>query len=130
MPTTNKKKILIVEDDVSMLAVLRERFKDEGFDIITAENGQVGLQKALDEKPDLILLDLAMPVMDGIEMLKRLRQTEQGEDIPVIVLTNLSDEDKIAESLQNGVSDYLIKTSWKFDGMLEKVREKLNISFR
>jgi CheY-like chemotaxis protein len=125
--STKKKKILIVEDDADMLMMLSEKFKSEGFDIIEAENGKIGLKKAFEEKPDLILLDIMMPVMNGIKMLKQLRREKQGKSIPVVVLTNLSDESSVAESLESGVSDYLIKMSWKLDGMVKKVKEKLGV---
>jgi DNA-binding response OmpR family regulator len=121
------KKILIVEDEVSLLMALGEKFSQEGFDIIEAKDGEEGLKMAIKKKPDLILLDIIMPVMDGITMLKKLREAENGKNTPVIVLTNLSDEQAVVESIQNGVNDYLVKTNWSLDDVVKQVKKKLRM---
>src|SRR3989338_4953265 len=106
---SGKHKVLIVEDEIELLEVLADRFKQEGFIVLSARNGEEGLQLALEELPDIILLDLIMPKMDGMTALKKLRQDPKGKDVPVILLTNLSTSDKIAEALQNEAYDYLVK---------------------
>lgn len=122
-----KEKILIVEDEAPLLNVLDKKFKQEGYETILAKDGRKGLEMAKSEQPDLILLDILMPKMDGLEMLKRLRASvDGGRDIPVFCLTNLSEMENISEAVQIGVSGYLVKTDWKLDEVVKKVKEKLN----
>lgn len=120
-----KNKILIVEDDLDLLEVLRNKFTIEQFEVAQAPDGKVGLEEALRNHPDLILLDIVMPVMDGMSMLKKLREDSWGKDVPVILLTNLSDEKKVAEGLKHGVYDYLVKADWNISDVVKKVKSKL-----
>lgn len=120
-----KNKILIVEDELELLEVLAQKFEMEKFEVTKAANGEIGLEQALQKHPDLILLDIIMPVMDGVTMLKRLRQDSWGKDVPVILLTNLSDESKIAEAMQHGVYDYLVKADWNINDVVAKVKSRL-----
>lgn len=92
-----------------------------------AVNGKKGLELALSKKPDIILLDIVMPVMDGISMLKALRRDDRGKDVPVIILTNLSDAQSAADTLENKAFDFLVKSDWKLEDVVKKVKEKLNI---
>jgi two-component system, cell cycle response regulator len=119
------KKILIVEDDVALIKALSKKFTKEKFEVLTAANGQLGLASALKNHPKVILLDLIMPVMDGLAMLKKLRQDKWGRTVSVIVLSNLSEAEKTVEALEQGVHDYLIKTDWSLEDILKKVKEKL-----
>ncbi len=121
------KKILIVEDEKSLLEALNLKFSGEGFEVIQAKDGIEGLESALAKRPDLILLDIIMPRMDGITMLKRLREYDWGKDVPVILLTNLGDSEKIAEVMEYGVYDYLVKAEWKMEELVERVKSRLNI---
>jgi two-component system, OmpR family, phosphate regulon response regulator PhoB len=118
-------RILIVEDEPSVSKALKERLEQEGFEVTLAQNGQEGLLRAANEKPDLILLDLIMPHMDGITMLQRLREDEWGRLAKVIVLSNLSDDSALARSMEKGVYDYLVKTDWKLEDVVTKVKERL-----
>ncbi len=123
-----KKKVLIVEiveDEISLLNVLSEKFKNEGFGVLEAKNGQEGLKIALAEHPDMILLDIIMPVMDGMTMLKKLREDAWGKDAKVIILTNLSDNATVAEAGSFESHEYLVKSDWKIDDVVAKVKEKL-----
>jgi len=122
----NKHKILIVEDEEPLLNALTDKFSREGMEVITAKNGQEGLDVALAKKPDLILLDVIMPKMDGITMLEKLREDKWGENVEVILLTNLTDADKVSEAVEKGVRDYLIKSDWKLEDVVKKVKEKLS----
>jgi len=88
---SNKKKILIVEDEEPLKLTLKKKFKNEGFSVLEATNGEDGLKLTQEKKPDLILLDIVMPVMDGMTMLKKLRKQDFGKEMPVILLTNLAD---------------------------------------
>lgn len=121
------KKILAVEDEPSLLGALQNKLTQEGFEFVEAKNGQVGLEKALQGKPDLILLDIIMPVMDGLTMLKKLREDDWGKTVPVIILTNLSDDEKVMEAVKQGSYDYLIKSNWSINEVIDKVKEKLKI---
>src|SRR3989344_1728070 len=89
------KKILIVEDELAYLELLKSQLTQKGYSVIEAENGKKGLETAKKEKPDLILLDIRMPVMDGITMLDLLRKDEYGKSAKVIILTNLEPDNEI-----------------------------------
>jgi DNA-binding response OmpR family regulator len=118
-------KILIVEDEEILLTALSEELKSEGFNIVGAKDGVEGVEKAQVEKPDLILLDLVMPRLDGIGALKQLKEGEQTKDIPVVILTNLSDYDKISDALTLGAMDYLVKANYRLEDLVNKVKTVL-----
>jgi DNA-binding response OmpR family regulator len=121
----NSKKILMVEDDALTLRSMSDKFKLEGFTVLEADNGEIGLKSALENHPDIILLDIILPKMDGLSVLEKLRQDEWGNEVPVIMLTNLSDSDKVAEAMKNRAYDFLVKADWKLDDIVKKVKEKL-----
>jgi len=125
----NKKtKILIVEDEVLINKAYTEELRDEGFIVVTAANGKEGLDLALSEKPDLILLDILMPVMDGLTMMSKLRERgPYGKNVPIILLTNLAaGEDKIMKAItKDEPAYYLVKSDWNLSGVVEKIRERL-----
>lgn len=122
----NKSTILIVEDEVALREALKDKLEREGFMTAEAKNGEEGLQICESVKPDLVLLDIIMPIKDGITMLKELRETGWGKNVPVILLTNLSDNEKVAEALASGSHDYLVKSDWKLEDVVERIRERLN----
>lgn len=122
------KKILIVEDELQLLNSLKIKIRHEGFTVFVAKDGAEGLRIALKNKPDLILLDVIMPKMDGIEMLKRLRRDAWGKDVPVILLSNDDDPDHIKETLKDNATDYLIKSDWRLEDIITKVKETLRLS--
>jgi DNA-binding response OmpR family regulator len=119
------KKILIIEDETSLIEVLANKITSEGFEVIKASNGEEGLETALSSHPDLILLDIIMPKMDGITMLTKLREDAWGRNVPVVILTNLSDNEIVARSIQNGVYDYLVKADWNIEDLVVKIKQKL-----
>jgi DNA-binding response OmpR family regulator len=119
------KKILIVEDDESLRKILSHTLKSENLDVEEAQDGEEGLEKALSLHPDLMLLDIVLPKMDGLTLLKRLREDEWGKHASVIALTNLGDISTVSEVLEQGTSDYLIKSEWKLDDLVRKVNEKI-----
>jgi two-component system alkaline phosphatase synthesis response regulator PhoP len=121
------KTILIVEDEQGLLRVLKDKLEEEGFSVLIARNGLEGLNISMEKHPDLILLDILMPVMDGITMLKRLRQDVWGKDVSVMLLTNLSQEEKIADAVELGTFEYLIKSDWSIADVVKKIKEKLKI---
>lgn len=120
-----KKKILVVEDDRFVLGLLSGALAKKGFEVIQAASGDQGLNSALKEHPDLILLDIVLPQMDGITMLKKLRLDEWGKDVPVIILTNFSNVEQVSEALESGVRDYIVKADWKLEELIKRVEEKL-----
>lgn len=123
------KKILIVEDETPLRNALREKLTREDFGILEAKNGEEGLEVALREHPDLVLLDIVMPRMDGLTMMKKLRQAnEWGKKVPIILLTNLTaDDDKINQAItDNEPAYYLVKSNYTIEDLVEKIRERLS----
>lgn len=118
-------KILIIEDEVVLLKVLAEKFEDEKFDVVLAEDGEAAMLKVRASKPDMILLDIILPKKDGIEVLKELKNDPELKNIPVIIISNLGSDEKIKETLQLGAVDYLIKTQHPINEVVEKVKEHL-----
>jgi DNA-binding response OmpR family regulator len=126
--TKEMKKILIIEDDRPLREAIKDKLVREGFSCIEAKNGKEGFEMALREHPDLILLDIVMPIMDGITMLKELRKDKWGKKAKIILLTNLSDNEKLAEVMQYEVFDYLVKSDWKIENIIKQIREQLNMN--
>lgn len=127
---SDKKTILIVEDEELMLAPLADKLTNQGFEVIKAHDGEEGLEKALDLHPDLILLDILMPKMDGMMVMKKIREDKKwGKDAPIVMLTNLSDPDKISDAANYNVFDFLVKTDWKLDDIVAFVKQKLELGF-
>lgn len=125
MSETNSqiKKVLIIEDEMPQLGVLCDKFLIEGFQILEAKNGEDGLATALREHPDAILLDVLMPKMTGLEMVKKLREDPWGKDVPVIILSNSADPSKIQEAMEHAVFDYFVKTDTKMEEVVDKVKQ-------
>ena len=122
---STKKKVLIVEDDTSLRKALAEKLLYEGFVVYEAENGVIGLEVALRERPDIVLLDVIMPKMDGLTMLTHLREDVWGMGAQVIMLTNVNDGESVLKSLDQAAFDYLIKSDWKLEDIVKKIRERL-----
>ncbi|HSW37064.1 MAG TPA: response regulator [Candidatus Saccharimonadales bacterium] len=121
-----RPKILIVEDDETLLDVLRNRFENENFEVFIAKDGAQGLQVALDKLPHVILLDIIMPKVGGLTMLKNLRSDERGKKIRVIVSTNVNDSKEVHEALSYGAHDYLVKSDWVLSDLVAIVRKQLD----
>jgi len=120
----SNKKILIAEDEPAMLNALTDKFKQEGCDVLRAENGKEALELAQKEKPDILLLDILMPKMSGMEVLSAVRSgSDWGKKVPIVVLTNLSPNEEIMGGVvKNEPSFYLIKSDWKLYDVVQKVR--------
>lgn len=122
-----KVHVLLVEDDVFLSGIYQKKFEMEGFKISTADNGEKGLADAKKKNPDIILLDILLPKMDGFSVLKELKSDEAVKNIPVILLTNLGQKDDVEKGLEAGAVDYLIKAHFKPSEIVEKVRKVLGI---
>ncbi len=121
----DKKKILIIEDEATLQKALGDVLVKEGYDVVSAIDGVIGLDLARSEDPDLILLDIILPGMDGFDILRNLKQ-EDNSDVPVIILTNLSDLNDIQKALDIGATTYLVKADFHLDDVLKKVKEVLS----
>ncbi len=123
------KKILVVEDDVTMREIVVQKLKSSGFAVVEAEDGKKGVKTALKEKPDLVLLDLMLPEMDGFGVLSELRgnSDEKISKIPVIILSNLWSKEEIIKAKELGVSAYIIKAYMTTEEILDKVNDVLKI---
>lgn len=119
------KKVLIVDDDKDFLSILKIKFISEGFFIVTAENGEEGLEMVEKEKPDLILLDILMPKMDGIEMAKQMKI--KSINVPIIFLTNMGDTGHISKAIEAIPSDYIIKSDMSIDKIVLESKKKLGL---
>jgi len=120
-----KSTILIVEDEIDLRQLMKKKLINEGFNVLEADNGEIGLQIALTQHPDIILLDIVMPIMDGLSMLKGLRQNEWGKDAMVIILSNLSEAEKIDQGMEKNVYDYLVKSDREPDDIVNLIKQKI-----
>lgn len=120
-----KRKILIVEDDQFLVKIYQTKLEKEGFEINIALDGEEGLQKTTGFKPDLILLDLILPKMNGFEVLKKLKENPATKNIPVIVLSNLGQESDVKQGMELGAVDYLIKSDHSISEIIEKIKKEL-----
>lgn len=122
----NKKTILVVEDEEPMLRALQDKFTKEGFLVHTAADGEAGLETALEKTPDLIILDIIMPKIDGMTVMKKIREDKKwGSKVPIIMLTNLSDPESVSEAANYDVHDFLVKTDWRLEDIVKLVKDKL-----
>jgi DNA-binding response OmpR family regulator len=122
---TSNIKILIVEDEEILLTALSEELKQQGFKVIGAKDGQEGVEKTISDRPDMVLLDLVMPRLDGIGALKAMKANPEIKDTPVVILTNLSDYDKISDALSLGAMDYLVKANYRLEDLVTKIKTVL-----
>ncbi len=123
---TNAKKVLLVEDDAAMLDILAEKITEAGFQVLKAQDGQQGLERALNEQPDLILLDLLLPKLSGLDLLNALRHDNRGKQMQVIILTNLNENSAIYKSVALNTAAYFIKSDSSMEHIVEEVKHKLS----
>ena len=121
-----KATILIVEDEAPLRKALVEEFEDAGYNVIEAGDGLEGFDVALKNKPNIILLDQLMPKLNGVGMLKQLRQDDWGSTVPVIMATNMSTADTINDAIDAGANDYFIKSEVSVEDIVKLVAERLN----
>ncbi len=120
-----QKHVLIVDDDPSIVEALSETLLVAGYAVDTAGNGKDGLTKAVVDKPDLILLDIMMPEMNGWEVLEALKKEEDAKNIPVIVLTNLDGAENIVKALERDAHEYIVKGDTDVKDILAMVERKI-----
>jgi CheY-like chemotaxis protein len=120
-------KILIVEDEEFLADMYRIKFEAEGFDVLVAANGQIGLDLIKQEKPDLVFLDLVMPVMNGYEALDAIRADLETKNLTVVILSNLGQEEEISEAMKKGADAFLIKANLTPQDLVVKAREILAV---
>ena len=116
------QKILVIEDDTFLRELIVQKLLKEGYEIVEAVDGEDGIKKVTEENPDIILLDIILPGIDGFEVLKKIKADEKVKDIPVIILSNLGQQDDIDKGIKLGAKDYLIKAEFTPGEIVEKVR--------
>ena len=119
------KKILFIEDESALQKTFGEILKQEGYEMTPALDGEIGLRLAKTQKPDLILLDLILPRVNGFEVLKKLKEDEATRDIPVIVLTNLEGVGDVEKALELGATTYLVKANYQLEDVVTKIKDFL-----
>jgi len=120
-----KPKILIIEEDRFLRKIYKNKFSRAGFEFREAISGDEGLNKVYSEKPDLVLLDLMLPKKSGFEVLAELKRDKSTRKIPVVILSNLAQEQDIQRVMSLGASDYLIKTEVSLSDVIDRVKECL-----
>ncbi len=121
-----KKTIMIVEDDSFVMDIYETKITKDGMNVISASNGAEAIKKLeAGATPDLILLDILMPYMNGLELLKKIKEDEKLKNIPIVLLTNLSQKEEIEEGLGLGAKDYLIKSHFTPSEVMEKINKYL-----
>jgi len=117
-----EKNVLIIEDDEFFRELVSKNLSSNGFGVLGAIDGEKGVEKAKESKPDLILLDLLLPNLSGFEVLSALKQNSDTSSIPVIILSNLSSKEDIEKGLKLGASDFLIKSQFASEEIIEKIK--------
>ena len=121
----DKIKVLLIEDEKEVAELYRLKLSLDGYEVLTAENGEEGLEKAFSEKPELIFLDIKMPKMDGFEALKKLRSSEKTKSVPILILSNFDEQDLIEKGMTLGANEYLIKSQFTPEGISKKIKDWL-----
>lgn len=119
------KKILVIEDDKFLRELISQKLAKEGYDVAEAIDGEKGIESVKSENPDLILLDLILPGIDGFEVLAKMKADPKLAEVPVIILSNLGQKDDIEKGLEMGANDYLIKAHFTPGEIIEKIESVL-----
>lgn len=126
MNEEQKLKIILVEDDPFLASMYVSKLETANYEIMSEEDGKKGYELIAKEKPDLVLLDILLPGMDGFEVLKKLKDNEELKNIPVILLTNLGQKNDVEKGLDLGADDYLIKAHFTPSEVIEKIKKAVN----
>ena len=119
------KKILFIEDEAALQKTFGKLLTGEGYEMLSALDGETGFNLAKSQQPDLILLDLILPKLTGFQVLKKIKETPETKEIPVIILTNLESMNDINKALEAGATTYLVKTTYNLDEIMEKIKKVL-----
>ena len=119
------KKILFIEDEAAIQKTLGESLRNKGYDVQSALDGEEGLRLAKSEKPDLILLDLILPKLHGLDLLERIRKDDDIKETPVIILTNLENVGEVERALELGANTYLVKANYSLEDVVAKVKRAM-----
>lgn len=117
------KKVLVIEDESALQKTIGDALSQEGYEVIAALDGEIGSRLAEEKMPELILLDLILPKMNGFDVLKALKSEEKTSRIPVIVLTNLESMGDIQKALDLGATTYLVKSNYSLEDIINKVKQ-------
>jgi two-component system, sensor histidine kinase and response regulator len=118
-------KILIIEDDRYISKMYQLKLSLDGFDVQVADNGRIGVDKVREFRPDIILTDILMPEMDGFEVIKMVKGDPESKDIPILIMSNLGQEDHIQKGLELGALGYIVKSQYTPSKVVEKIKEVL-----
>ena len=124
------KKILFIEDESALQKTFEKVLKAEGYKTIAALNGEIGVKFDKKEKPDFILLDIVLPKINGLEVLRELKKDAETKEIPVIILTNSEEMGDIDKALELGATTYLVKINYSLDEVIEKIETTLKKTIR
>ncbi len=122
------KKILIIEDEEVLLKLLEQKLTKEGYQVEIARNGQEGMGKIRQSKPDLILLDIVMPKMGGFEVMEEINQDQNLKGIPIVIISNSGQPVELSRAKELGVKDWLVKTDFEPEEVIEKVKKQIGPS--
>jgi CheY-like chemotaxis protein len=122
---SNDHTILLVEDDTFLIDILVQKFQSDGYEVIHAGDGEAALEKAHENSPDLIFLDIILPGMNGFEVLKQLKEDEKIKDIPVAFLSNLGQKEDIEKGKRLGAVDFIVKANHSLEEIVDKAGELL-----
>jgi len=125
MSSFKGKRILAIDDEADVVMIIRTALQTEGYEVATATNGPDALEEAKANPPDLVILDITMPGMDGFEVLRELKAIDATSQVPVIMLTGVSERAKIKDALSSGVDYYVVKP-FDFDDLMQKVEQALS----
>lgn len=122
----NEKTLLLVEDDSFLIDILIQKFEADNYNVLHASNGKEAVRKAHDEEPDMILLDIVLPGMNGFEIIKKLKDDETTSDIPVAFLSNLGQKEDIEKGKKLGAVDFIVKANHSLDEIVDRASKILS----
>ena len=117
--------LLVIEDEIALRTILVDKLTQVGYKTLQAENGKVGLLLAIEKQPDLILLDLLMPVMSGVETITKIRSHPQGKDLKIMVITNMSSAEAMPPEIEEHIVGHFIKSDWSLGELVKKIQSIL-----
>jgi len=117
------KKILLIEDDADLQQIMGKMLKNSGFQVVEALDGEIGVELAKSEKPDIVLVDLILPKKNGFEVIEELKRDPETENIKIVVLSNLERPSDVEKALELGATAYLVKAKYEFEDIVSRIKE-------